>query len=94
MKEEERYPIVFYCTAGKDRTGIIAMFIQSICGIDEKTIIDDYILSEKFLFPILKSIKQQFSDDGIENDEFSRTPMDVSFPPILFYLLFLLFLLS
>ena len=39
-------PIVFYCTAGKDRTGLLSMLILSILGATDEEIIDDYILSD------------------------------------------------
>jgi protein-tyrosine phosphatase len=35
-------PILFHCTAGKDRTGIAAALILYALGVDEKTIYDDY----------------------------------------------------
>lgn len=35
-------PILFHCTAGKDRTGIAAAFILYALGVDEQTIFDDY----------------------------------------------------
>lgn len=35
-------PILFHCTAGKDRTGIAAALILYALGVDEQTIFDDY----------------------------------------------------
>ena len=35
-------PILFHCTAGKDRTGIAAAFILYALGVKEETIIEDY----------------------------------------------------
>jgi len=35
-------PILFHCTAGKDRTGIAAALILYALGVDENTIYDDY----------------------------------------------------
>lgn len=42
---KERHPIAFYCTAGKDRTGIIAAIILSVCGVSPEDIVEDYSLS-------------------------------------------------
>ena len=39
-------PIVFYCTAGKDRTGLLSMLILSILGASDEEIVNDYILSD------------------------------------------------
>ena len=42
---EQRHPVAFYCTAGKDRTGILAAIILSLCGVSEESITEDYTLS-------------------------------------------------
>jgi protein-tyrosine phosphatase len=38
-------PLVFNCSAGKDRTGIIAALLLSLLGVPEETIVADYTLS-------------------------------------------------
>ena len=38
-------PLVFHCSAGKDRTGIAAALILSCLGVPRKRIIEDYLLS-------------------------------------------------
>lgn len=38
-------PAVFHCTAGKDRTGMLAALILSSLGVDDDTIADDYVLT-------------------------------------------------
>lgn len=43
--DTNRHPIAFYCTAGKDRTGIIAFLILSVLGVPDEDIIEDYSLS-------------------------------------------------
>lgn len=40
-------PIAFHCSAGKDRTGVAAMIILSILGVDKDTIVKDYLLSNE-----------------------------------------------
>ena len=45
VAESDRHPVAFYCTAGKDRTGIIAAIILSICGVKSEDIVEDYSLS-------------------------------------------------
>jgi protein-tyrosine phosphatase len=39
-------PVLFHCSAGKDRTGVAAMLLLSALGVDDQTIINDYLLSE------------------------------------------------
>jgi protein-tyrosine phosphatase len=43
--DPKNFPIVYHCTAGKDRTGIITALILSILGVPEETIVADYSLS-------------------------------------------------
>ncbi|KAJ2437169.1 hypothetical protein IWW46_005451, partial [Coemansia sp. RSA 2440] len=45
------YPILFHCQHGKDRTGIVAMLLLAILGVDDSIIAEDYALSEKCLVP-------------------------------------------
>ncbi len=40
--------LMFHCTAGKDRTGIGAAMILYALGVDEKTIFQDYELTNEF----------------------------------------------
>ena len=42
--------ILFHCTFGKDRTGIITMFLLGILGVDDEDIINNYTVS----FDLLK----------------------------------------
>lgn len=41
----EKYPIIFHCAGGADRTGTLALFLEGICGCDEVTCVTDYELT-------------------------------------------------
>ena len=41
--------ILWFCNQGKDRTGIISMLLEGLLGVDEETIVADYVASAKFL---------------------------------------------
>ena len=41
-----RYPILVHCLSGKDRTGIVIAALLRIMDVDEKVIIEEYLLSE------------------------------------------------
>ncbi|KAL3915990.1 MAG: hypothetical protein SGILL_005383 [Bacillariaceae sp.] len=43
--ESDHHPVAFYCTAGKDRTGMISAIILSICDAKPEDIVEDYSLS-------------------------------------------------
>jgi protein-tyrosine phosphatase len=41
----EGHPVVFHCAAGKDRTGVVAGILLMSLGVPERTVIEDYELS-------------------------------------------------
>jgi protein-tyrosine phosphatase len=43
--DAERLPLVFHCSAGKDRTGVLAAVILSVLGVSDDDIAADYALS-------------------------------------------------
>jgi protein-tyrosine phosphatase len=42
-------PLVFNCTAGKDRTGVAAALVLTALGVARETVLEDYLLTEQFL---------------------------------------------
>jgi protein-tyrosine phosphatase len=51
-------PIVFHCTAGKDRTGVVAALFQRALGVPDETIVADYALSEIYLRTALDAYRR------------------------------------
>ncbi|MFP3834697.1 tyrosine-protein phosphatase [Chryseobacterium sp. SIMBA_028] len=45
---DSKDPILYHCTAGKDRTGIVTALILTILKFDKKTIYNEYLLSNNF----------------------------------------------
>ncbi|EWM29020.1 Tyrosine-protein phosphatase family, C-terminal domain protein [Nannochloropsis gaditana] len=46
LSDKERYPIALYCTAGKDRTGLVILLLLASLGVDSGAIAEDYVLSD------------------------------------------------
>ena len=46
--ETEEGGILFHCNSGKDRVGICAMLFESVLGVREKDILNDYIVTRRF----------------------------------------------
>jgi protein-tyrosine phosphatase len=42
-------PAVFHCAGGKDRTGMASALLLLALGVDEETVLDDYVLTSTFL---------------------------------------------
>ena len=43
LLEPANYPIVFHCTAGKDRAGFAAALVLLMCGASQETVFHDYL---------------------------------------------------
>lgn len=63
MENEDRLPIVFHCSAGKDRTGFGAVLILLVLGVTEDKVLEDYLLTNFYRKPIndkiIESIKSK-----------------------------------
>ena len=40
--------VLFHCRAGKDRTGVIAMLLLKLVGVDDATVVADYAVSDRY----------------------------------------------
>lgn len=50
---------LFHCTAGKDRTGLVAMLLLGLAEVPEQIIVADYVVSEVFLRPVLEQQRER-----------------------------------
>ncbi|USS88322.1 tyrosine-protein phosphatase [Fructilactobacillus hinvesii] len=68
---QEDGAILFHCTAGKDRTGMAAVFLLYALGVDLDTIKQDYILTNQ----VVKPLVDQKMDEA-RNRDFSETAIN------------------
>lgn len=59
--------IIYYCNAGKDRTGVITACILKFLGVNDEDIIVDYLASSVFL----RKMIQEFASSTTEKDIYS-----------------------
>lgn len=45
LSDRQSYPIVFHCSIGTDRTGLIAYLVNSLLGVPEESLYRDYLFS-------------------------------------------------
>lgn len=64
--------LLFHCTQGKDRTGCAAMLILSALGVDENTIMDDFLLTNIFNAELIESERQLLTEQGYSGEELVR----------------------
>ncbi|MDR0982308.1 MAG: tyrosine-protein phosphatase [Culturomica sp.] len=49
LQDESKTPVIFHCSGGKDRIGMASALILLALGVDEETVIGDYMLSNNAL---------------------------------------------
>ncbi len=69
LNDPKNIGLVQHCRAGKDRTGLGSAIILLTLGVDEKTIMDDYLLSNVYRAEATKKMvdgmKQQIKDESM-----------------------------
>ena len=61
LETPEGSGILWHCTNGKDRTGVAAMLILGVLNVDEKTIMDDFMLSNAYYEAEVCAMRAQLS---------------------------------
>lgn len=67
----ENLPAVFHCSAGKDRAGVFASLILGVLGVAEKSIVEDYLVTNQKVALIIQRLS---SRPG--NEHMQRIPVD------------------
>ena len=49
--------VLFHCTTGKDRTGLVSCFLLSVAGVSREDIAADYCISELYLQPVFDAMR-------------------------------------
>ncbi len=64
-------PALFHCTAGKDRTGLMAMLVLSVAGVDRESILDDFDLSNVYRAEArMAQLAPLFAERGLDVEAF------------------------
>ena len=77
--------LLYHCTTGKDRTGLMTCYLLSIAGVEREDIAADYCVSQVFLEPVyekMRSGKMRLGPIPAEESEKKLPPvpkMDQSF---------------
>lgn len=60
LQEDGNAPLMFHCSAGKDRTGMGAALVLYALGADDETVMKDYIASNEYLGDKYADIVKQY----------------------------------
>lgn len=75
---QDRTPLAFNCSAGKDRTGIAAALILTALGVPRETVLADYAMSDK-----LVDYRQQIAEGAAKNPSYAmlaQVPFEIIEP--------------
>ncbi len=69
LAREESLPAVFHCTAGKDRTGVVAALLLLALGVPREVVIGDYALTSLFTGDRIRAAEPWFRERGIAPEQ-------------------------
>ena len=55
LANEDNYPILFHCSIGTDRTGVVAFLVNGLLGVDKDDLYRDYLFSN---FGLINGMRQ------------------------------------
>ncbi|MGW2249304.1 tyrosine-protein phosphatase [Kitasatospora sp. NPDC001660] len=58
-------PLLFHCSAGKDRTGWLAALLLTALGVDHETVLADYLLTNERSAPVVGRVMDDFGTRGL-----------------------------
>lgn len=58
--------VMYFCTAGKDRTGVVSAIILKKLGFSDETIVDDYMKSKDNLMDMLAEYSRSHPETDID----------------------------
>jgi len=63
---------LFHCTAGKDRTGLLAALVLESVGVAREVVLEDYALTEARIGPIRERLSDEAAQRGVDRTAFAR----------------------
>ncbi len=58
--------VLYHCTAGKDRTGVVSAILHLLGGWSEEQVIADYMITKKMTASVVEWIRQQHPEIDIQ----------------------------
>ena len=88
LAEREVYPLLFHCSAGRDRTGVGAAMLLSLLGVDRERIVADFLqsnevftralLAREQLDPVFELIDENGGAEGFMRQVIGSTPEELA----------------
>ena len=75
IADKRGQPAVFHCSAGKDRTGIIAALVLGALGVNQETVMADYLLTNEVITGIHRRVMSMDPRSGLTADTLRAQPV-------------------
>lgn len=72
LASQDEGAVLFHCTAGKDRTGLIAALLLGLAGVETEPIVQDYALTAQHAAPLLDELYQAGLARGLDPEGYRR----------------------
>ncbi|KAI9350709.1 protein-tyrosine phosphatase-like protein [Obelidium mucronatum] len=70
LARADAFPVLVHCSAGKDRTGVVAALLLRLVGAPDPAIVDDYLRSNAALAAVRPFMADEVARMGLRVDEF------------------------
>lgn len=71
------FPAVFHCSAGKDRTGVLAAIVLGCLGVPDDVIVEDYALSAVGTARLMESLREEYAQSAEEVEKYAAAILRV-----------------
>ncbi|MFE7561148.1 tyrosine-protein phosphatase [Kitasatospora sp. NPDC057500] len=65
LADPDGAPLLFHCSAGKDRTGWTAAVLLTALGVDRETVVTDYLLTNERSAVVVEAVLEGFRAGGL-----------------------------
>ncbi|MFI9360289.1 tyrosine-protein phosphatase [Kitasatospora sp. NPDC053057] len=65
LADPDGVPLLFHCSAGKDRTGWAAALVLTALGVERETVLADYLLTNERSAPVVDRVLEDFGSRGL-----------------------------
>jgi len=72
INSSEKLPLIFGCSAGKDRTGVLSAILLLVMGEEYKSIVQDYALTSKYLLPRIDEFEDIWKKKGLSKVDYMK----------------------
>jgi protein-tyrosine phosphatase len=75
--KEDKLPLLYHCSAGKDRTGVFSALLLLSLGVPEDTVLADYALTTNYLRENTEANRKMMASTGSALSHLTREQRDV-----------------